>query len=92
MFCAAFGTPIVGSRIGGTVEALTGEFKRGLFTPNDEEDLARCLTEIMDWRSQEPQLGERYRDHVLKHFGLEKLVENFEVALLKIAPKIRVAA
>ncbi|MGV0027591.1 glycosyltransferase family 4 protein [Phormidesmis priestleyi] len=86
------GTPIVGSRIGGTIEALTGEFERGLFTHNDEKDLARCLTEIIDWRSQEPELGERYRDHVLKHFGLEKLVENFEITLLKLAKKSTVAA
>lgn len=85
------GTPIVGSRIGGTIEALTGEFERGLFTPNDEKDLARCLVQIIDWRSQEPQLGERYRDHVLKHFSLEKLVENFEMTLLKIASNSRVA-
>jgi glycosyltransferase involved in cell wall biosynthesis len=85
------GTPIVGSRTGGTIEALTGEFERGLFTPNDEKDLARCLTEMMNWRSQEPKLGERYRDHVLKHFGLEKLVENFETTLLKVAKKSTVA-
>ncbi|KAM3094000.1 glycosyltransferase family 4 protein [Phormidesmis sp. 146-35] len=86
------GTPIVGSRIGGTIEALTGEFERGLFTPNDEKDLARCLTEMLDWRSQEPELGARYRNHVLKHFGLEKLVENFETTLLKVAQKSKVAA
>lgn len=86
------GTPIVGSRTGGTIEALTGDFERGLFTPNDEKDLARCLTELMNWRTQEPQLGEKYRQHVLENFGLEKLVENFEVALLNIGRGSRVAA
>jgi glycosyltransferase involved in cell wall biosynthesis len=88
----ACGTPIVGSRTGGTIEALTGEFERGLFTPNDEKDLARCLSEIMNWRQQDPQLSERYRQHILEHFSLEKLVENFEKVLLSMAKKPRIAA
>lgn len=86
------GTPLVGSRIGGTVEALTGEFERGLFTPGDEKDLARCLAEIIDWRSQEPQLGARYRSHIIQHFSLDRLIGDFEVALSKMTQKNKVAA
>lgn len=88
----ACGTPIVGSRIGGTIEALTGQFERGLFTPGDERDLARCLAETLPWREREPQLGVSYREHVIQHFGLERLIDNFEVALSKMAQKTSVAA
>lgn len=88
----ACGTPVISSRIGGTIESLTGEFERGLFRPNDEKDMARCLFEMLDWRDREPQLSERCRDHILKHFGLEKLIENFETTLLNIAQDSRVVA
>ena len=86
------GTPLVGSRIGGTIEALTGEFERGLFTPGDEADLARCLAETICWRSQDPQLGERYRSHIIQHFSLDRLIDDFEVALSKMVQKNRAAA
>ena len=86
------GTPLVGSRTGGTIEALTGEFERRLFTPGDEQDLARRLSETIDWRQNDPKLGTRYREHILKNFSLEKLVDNFEVVLVKIAKKSPVAA
>jgi glycosyltransferase involved in cell wall biosynthesis len=86
------GTPLVGSRTGGTIEALTGEFERRLFTPGDEQDLAKRLSETINWRQDDPQLGAKYREHILKNFSLEKLVDNFEVSLVKIAKKSPVAA
>jgi glycosyltransferase involved in cell wall biosynthesis len=86
------GTPLVGSRIGGTVEALTGEFERGLFTPGDEQDLARSLAETIQWRERDPGLGARYREHIIQHFSLERLIDDFEVTLSKIAQKRKVAA
>lgn len=86
------GTPLIGSRIGGTVEALTGEFERGLFTPGDEQDLARCLAETIQWREHEPELGAKYREHSIQRFSLERLIDDFEVTLSKMAQKTSVAA
>ncbi len=86
------GTPLIGSRIGGTVEALTGEFERGLFTPGDEQDLARCLAKTIQWREHDPELGARYREHVIQHFSLERLLDEFEATLSQMAREARVAA
>lgn len=38
----ACGTPVVASRTGGIPEALSNEFRKFLFSPGDEQDLALC--------------------------------------------------
>jgi len=80
----ACGTPVVASRTGGIPEILTGEFQHGLFEPENERDLADSLNQIMNWRDEDPQLGERCREHVLSKFTLDKMVDGIEKVLLRI--------
>ena len=68
----ACGTPAVASLTGGIPEILTGEFQQGLFEPENERELANIIGRLMNWREQDPQLGERCRKHVSAKFTLEK--------------------
>jgi len=77
----ACGTPVVASRIGGIPESLTGEFQNGLFEPGNERDLSDTLNQIVYWRSKEPKLGERCREHVVSKFSLDKMVDGVEKVL-----------
>jgi len=80
----ACGTPVVASRIGGIPENLTGEFQHGLFESENKQDLADTLNRMINWRHNDPQLGERCRDHVLAKFTIEKMVDGVEEVLLKV--------
>ncbi|HEY9633634.1 MAG TPA: glycosyltransferase family 4 protein [Coleofasciculaceae cyanobacterium] len=77
----ACGTPVVASRTGGIPEILTGEFQKGVFEPGNERDLSDTLNRIMNWRDTDPQLGERYREHILSKFSLETMVDGIEKVL-----------
>lgn len=79
------GVPAIGSRIGGIPEVLSGEFTDALFTPKDASALALVLNRWLDWRSHDPSLGDRCRQHIIKHFSLGKMLngieKNFQSAL-----------
>ncbi|NER08635.1 MAG: glycosyltransferase, partial [Okeania sp. SIO3C4] len=77
------GVPVLGSKIGGIPEILTGEFAKGLFTVGNAWELSEKLQEFLDLREKNPQLGARCRDHVLANFNLEKTVEGVEKVLLQ---------
>ncbi|HEY9297546.1 MAG TPA: glycosyltransferase family 4 protein, partial [Phormidium sp.] len=80
----ACGTPVVGSRIGGIPEILTGEFQAGLFEPGDKEDLANTLNQMIDWRDSNPQLGAKYRESTLNKFSLKSMIDGVEKVLLNV--------
>ena len=80
----ACGTPVVASRTGGIPENLTGEFQSGLFEPGNEKDLLKTLVGTIDWRNQDPQLGERCRQHVLSKFTIHKMMDGIEKVLLSV--------
>ncbi|MBD2434056.1 MULTISPECIES: glycosyltransferase family 4 protein [Fischerella] len=77
----ACGTPVVASCIGGIPEILTGEFQKGLFEPGNERDLSDTLNQIINWRENDSQLGKRCREHVLKNFSLDKMIDGVEKVL-----------
>jgi glycosyltransferase involved in cell wall biosynthesis len=83
----ACGTPVVASRIGGIPEILTGEFQRGLFEPGNERDLSDTLSQIINWRDINPQLGERCREHILNKFTSDRMFDGIEKALMKVIKK-----
>lgn len=80
----ACGTPVVGSRIGGIPEILTGEFQAGLFEPGNKQDLANTLNNIIDWRDINPQLGTRLREYTLNKFSLKSMIDGVEKVLLNV--------
>lgn len=81
----ACGIPKVASRIGGNPEILAEEFADYLFEPGDEQDLARVVNHVIDWREKDPTLGTRCRQHVLDYFSYEKMVTGIEKNLLELA-------
>lgn len=83
----ACGTPVVASRTGGIPEILTAEFENGLVEPGNEEALLDALKRIVNWRDQDPQLGDRCREHVLAKFNLDKMIDGIEKVLLKVSRK-----
>ncbi|NEP81868.1 MAG: glycosyltransferase family 4 protein [Okeania sp. SIO3B3] len=78
------GVPVLGSKIGGIPEILTGEFAKGLFTVGNAQELSEKLQEFLEWREKNPKLGERCRYHVIDNFSLEKTVEGVEKVLLQV--------
>ncbi|MFB2879949.1 glycosyltransferase family 4 protein [Floridanema aerugineum] len=80
----ACGTPVVGSRIGGIPEILTGEFAAGLFEPGNAQDLAKTLNKMIDWRDTNPQLGAKSREYTFNKFSLETMINGVEKVLLKV--------
>lgn len=78
----ACGTPVVASRIGGIPEILTGEFQSWLFEPEDEQELSDNLNLLMNWRTKNPELGPRCREHVLRNFSLDRMIDGVEEVIL----------
>jgi glycosyltransferase involved in cell wall biosynthesis len=77
----ACGTPVVASHVGGIPEILTGEFQKGLFESGNERDLSDTIYPIMNWRENDPKFGKRCREHVLKNFSLDKMIDGVEKVL-----------
>lgn len=80
----ACGTPVVASRTGGIPEILTAEFERQLFEPGNDQALCEHLTQVIDWRDQDPDLGNRCRQHILSNFSLDKMIDGIEKTLLSV--------
>jgi glycosyltransferase involved in cell wall biosynthesis len=77
------GTPVVGSRVGGIPEMMTGEFSQYLVEPGSPEKLAQVLQQVVDWRDFDPELGQRCRQYVLDHFSFQVMIDRIESILLK---------
>lgn len=80
----ACGTPVVASRTGGIPEILTAEFERELFEPGNEQALFEHLSQVVNWRDENPELGNRCREHILSNFSLNKMVDGIEKTLLSV--------
>jgi glycosyltransferase involved in cell wall biosynthesis len=84
------GTPVIASDVGGISEILTGEFAAGLFPPRDVDALERTLQSYLNWRSEDPTLGDRHQAHARQRFHLEDKIDAIEQILLNVAPQNRV--
>lgn len=76
------GRPVIGTRVGGIPEILTGEFAGLLVDPGDPVGLAERIRGLRDWRVTDPELGRRCTAHVQDHFSLERTVDGVERVLL----------
>jgi len=73
--------PVVASRVGGMPEILSGEFQEYLFEPGDENQLFSILKKTLNWRVDNPQLGQRCRKHVIKKFSIDRNIDRVESLL-----------
>ncbi|MEB3282713.1 MAG: glycosyltransferase family 4 protein [Lyngbya sp.] len=78
------GVPVLGSKVGGIPEILTGEFAEGLFTAGKEEELCANLQKMIDWREKNPLLGARCRHHIFSNFSLDTTVDGVEKVFLQV--------
>ena len=80
MACAV---PAIGSAIGGIPEVLTNLPYKALFTAGDLSELATRLTDLINWRSEHPELGDQCRQYVKANFLLSNTIDGVETALRK---------
>jgi glycosyltransferase involved in cell wall biosynthesis len=69
----ASGIPIVASAAGGIPEILTGALAANLVASGEPSAFAQRLRELRDWRTTDPELGRRGREHVVRNFALERM-------------------
>ena len=84
------GTPVVASRVGGISEVLAGEFSSGLFTARDVDDLAQTLGSSLNWRQDDPTLGDRTQDYAKQRFHLDDKVDAIEQIFFQVTSPITV--
>jgi glycosyltransferase involved in cell wall biosynthesis len=77
----ASGRPVIGTRVGGIPEILTGEFADLLVDPHDAIGLAAKIGQLENWRTADPQFGTRCAAHVADNFSLAKTVDGVENVL-----------
>lgn len=84
------GTPVVASQVGGISEVLAGEFSSGLFTARDVDDLAQTLRSSLNWRQDDPTLGDRTQDYAKQRFHLDDKVDAIEQIFFQVTSPITV--
>ncbi|MBC7723764.1 MAG: glycosyltransferase family 4 protein [Burkholderiaceae bacterium] len=77
------GRPVIGARVGGIPEILSGEMSRFLVDPRDAEALAANIRSTIGWRTREPSLGSACREWVDTHFSFEDYLDAIERWLLE---------
>ena len=74
----ATGRPVVASRVGAVPEILSGPMGRFLVEPGFVEELATRLAGLLDWRRDEPGLGDDCAEWVVRRFPFEAHVDGLE--------------
>jgi glycosyltransferase involved in cell wall biosynthesis len=81
----ACGVPVIGSRVGGNPEILTGWLDDYLVPPGDVDALADCVRSLVGWRQTRPELAERLRSSVVERLSLDREVDTVEACLASVA-------
>jgi glycosyltransferase involved in cell wall biosynthesis len=76
---AAAGLPIVATAVGGNGEVVVDQESGFLVPPRDEEALGSAMLRLMELpESLRRPMGERGRDRVRTHYGLDRVAERWE--------------
>jgi glycosyltransferase involved in cell wall biosynthesis len=81
----ACGTPVIASRVGGIPEAMGGPFGSHLVQPGHVEELAARLIALRGWRTTDPALGDRCRQHIVERFSFPRVLDAMELLLSSTA-------
>lgn len=77
--------PVLATRVGAVPELLTGGMEDLLVDPGDPEALGRRMSELVDWRRDDPRLGERCREWVERRYPYSDHVDRLEGVLAEAA-------
>lgn len=77
----ASGTPIIASAVGGIPEMLSGPLAANLVQSGEPAEFAARLQTLRDWRSTQPELGRRGREHVERNFTLREMGDGINQAV-----------
>lgn len=80
----ASGIPIVASAAGGIPEILTGPLAANLVPSGEPSAFVQRLRELRHWRTDDPELGRRGRDHVARNFTLGRMGGELNRALEQV--------
>jgi glycosyltransferase involved in cell wall biosynthesis len=76
---ASAGLPIVATSVGGNHEVVSDSESGFLVPPRDAEALAGAMLRLMALSAEDRlAMGERGSEHVQKHYGLERMVDQWE--------------
>jgi glycosyltransferase involved in cell wall biosynthesis len=76
---AAAGLPIVATRVGGNHEVVRDGESGFVVPPRDHEVLGRAMLQLMELSETERRsMGDRGRDVIRAHYGLNRVVERWE--------------
>lgn len=79
------GRPVLATRVGAVPELLTGGMEDLLVDARDPGQLGRRLAELVDWRRDDPGLGQRCRAWVEQRFPYDDHVDRLEGVLAEAA-------
>jgi len=85
----AAGLPVVGTRVGGTPEAVEDGVTGLLVPPRDPEALARCIGLLLEDRNLASRLGRAGRRRIEERFSTERMVRATERVYGSLIEKAR---
>ncbi|MCG8351182.1 MAG: glycosyltransferase [Chloroflexales bacterium] len=80
----SYGKSVIATNVGGVAEAITHGQEGLLIQAEDYQDLARCLTRLIDDSPLRRQLGEQARRRFLRDFTQERFVADMEQVIAHI--------
>jgi glycosyltransferase involved in cell wall biosynthesis len=81
---AAFSRPVIGTRIGGTPEAVEDKVTGLLVERNDPRALAEAIEQLLSDETLRAELGRRAALHVARAFGPDRVVKQLLAAYQKV--------
>jgi glycosyltransferase involved in cell wall biosynthesis len=83
----AAGKPVVAARSGGTPEVVVDGETGLLYRPGDVTALRETLIRLAGDPALRRQLGEAGRARVVEHFGVDRMVKEYESLYLKLTER-----
>ena len=81
----ACGKPVVASNVGGVPELIVDGQTGILVPPRDPEAMAKAVLYLLDHPDKAKEIGLKAREHVIRHFDIEKCVARHKELYISLA-------